>query len=123
MTSIFDSAIDAYRTMGIDITVEVLGMRPCMGEIDKVRQAELEERLKAIHLEYLGREPKFRPGSTDCNIPFSMGIAGLSTGCYTGAGAHTREEWVDIESLNNGILIAGAFVLDHFRKNNPQLFE
>ena len=45
-------------------------------------------------------------GSTDCNIPLSMGIPAVCFGVYEGHGAHTREEWVDIESTRDGMKIA-----------------
>ena len=57
---------------------------------------------------------EFRPGSTDCNIPLSMGIPSVCAGCYNGKGAHTREEYVEIDSLLPGLKTAFELVLHHF---------
>jgi acetylornithine deacetylase/succinyl-diaminopimelate desuccinylase-like protein len=43
-----------------------------------------------------------------------MGIPGMTLGCYIGDGAHTYEEWVDIESLKAGYRIAFDLILDKF---------
>ena len=40
--------------------------------------------------------------STDCNIPFSMGISAICFGVIRSAGAHTREEKVEVASLYDG---------------------
>ena len=61
-----------------------------------------------------GMEMAFRSGSTDCNIPLSMGIPAICTGCYIGGGAHTREEWIETDSLLPGLQIAFELVLHHF---------
>jgi di/tripeptidase len=56
----------------------------------------------------------FGPGSTDCNVPLSMGVPAICVGCYTGQGAHTREEYVQIDSLHPGIQFAFDLILHHF---------
>ena len=56
----------------------------------------------------------FTSGSTDCNIPLSMGIPAVCVGCYNGAGAHTREEYVEIDSLLPGLKLAFDLILYHF---------
>lgn len=52
--------------------------------------------------------------STDCNIPLSQGIPAACFGVCTGGGAHTRGEWIDLESLPTGMKIAGSLVLSYF---------
>ena len=59
----------------------------------------------------------FRPrrsGSTDCNVPLSMGIPAICVGCYEGAGAHTREEHIRIDSLLPGLHFGCDMILHHF---------
>ena len=56
----------------------------------------------------------FGVGSTDCNIPLAMGIPSVCVGCYRGGGAHTREEYVEIESLLPGLKFASDLILYHF---------
>ena len=53
-------------------------------------------------------------GSTDCNVPLSMGVPAICVGCYTGRGAHTREEYVNIDSLLPGLKFAFDLLLHHF---------
>jgi len=110
----FNAAIQFYRTKGIDVEVELLGERPCSGEVDAVRHEALMGRAAAATLRHCGMEMDFRAGSTDCNIPLSMGVPAICTGCYTGGGAHTREEWLEIDSLLPGLKVAFELVLHHF---------
>ena len=110
----FNAAVDFYRTKGIEVEVELLGERPCSGEVDEQREEALKQRVAEAARRHAGVETKFRVGSTDCNIPLSMGIPAICTGCYKGGGAHTREEWVQIDSLLPGLKIAFELVLHHF---------
>ena len=65
-------------------------------------------------LTHYGLQPRFSVGSTDCNIPLSMGIPAICPGCVMGAGAHTREEYVEIDSLLPGLKVAAELILHHF---------
>lgn len=116
MEKMFYSLIDAYRNMGVEIDVRVLGKRPCMGVVDPRAQEALEERFSTIMAAYNGGiVPKAGSGSTDCNIPFSMGIPSICFGGYSGCGAHTREESIELKSLIPGLKIVTASVLSYFR--------
>ena len=110
----FDAAIAFYRTKGIAVDVELLGERPCSGEVDAERHEALMTRAADAVMRHSGVEMEFRSGSTDCNIPLSMGIPAICTGCYTGDGAHTREEWIEIDSLLPGLKFAFDLILHHF---------
>ena len=37
MEDIFNSVIDTYRHMGIDVQVDVKGIRPCRGDVTRMR--------------------------------------------------------------------------------------
>jgi di/tripeptidase len=50
--------------------------------------------------------------STDANIPLSMGIPAVAFGTVSGAGLHTRDEWIDKASLMTGQELAIRFALD-----------
>ena len=63
---------------------------------------------------HFGNDVTYGSGSTDCNIPLSLGIPAECTGCVNGAGAHTREEYVEIDSLQPGLFVAYELVLHHF---------
>ena len=81
---------------------------------DKQRQKELEQFHFDLLEKYVGQRPKTGSGSTDCNIPFSMGIPSLCYGMYNCQGAHTLEESLDIASLTTGMRVCLAAVLDCF---------
>lgn len=55
-------------------------------------------------------------GSTDANIPLSMGILANTFGTIRGGGAHTREEWVNLDSVEEGFCIAMAAVNRYFEE-------
>ncbi|MDR1834965.1 MAG: M20/M25/M40 family metallo-hydrolase [Fusobacteriaceae bacterium] len=122
MIALFDATVSAYNHMGIEVRPEVIGLRPCMGDVDKEAQATLEKKISALAVTYTGKAPDFHSGSTDCNIPFSIGVPSCAIGGYIGDGAHTREEWIDMESLKKGLAFLLALVLDSFRGKNPELF-
>lgn len=110
----FRAAVEFYRAKGIRVTVTQVGDRPCSGEVDEQKQQELMERASAASLRYFGKEITFEPGSTDCNIPLSQGIPAVCVGCYCGGGSHTREEYVEIDSLLPGLQVAFDLILHHF---------
>jgi len=111
MKGIFNSAVESVRRMVLELNVEVLGERPCMGDVDPVKQSALEDKVTALFAEYCGVVPPKTPNSTDCNIPFSVGIPSVCFGGYTGKGAHTREEYIELESLKQGMPMLLACVL------------
>ena len=114
MKEMFDTLIDAYRKMGVEVDVEVLGERPCMGEIDEEKQKDLEKRVEDLIERRIGSRPSGHSGSTDCNIPFSMGVNSLCFGGYLGKGAHTREEKLEKASLKPGMGVMMEFMLSYF---------
>ena len=110
-----EAAIEFYRTKGIDVTVTPVGDRPCTGNIDAEKEEALMRRAQAAVKQYYDFDAGFRAGSTDCNIPLSMGIPSICVGCVDGYGAHTREEFVEISSLRPGLGLAFDLILHHFR--------
>ena len=114
MEAHFQAAIDFYRTKGIDVTVELVGDRPCSGDIDPQRHQALMDRVYTAIKKHYGIDVKFGSGSTDCNIPLSMGIPAVCPGCVDGQKAHTREEFILIDSLLPGLKVASELILHHF---------
>lgn len=105
---------DLYRTKGAGVTMELVGERPCMGDVDPVKQQALMDKAGNAIRDYFSMEPEFKYGSTDCNIPFSKGIPSIAVGCYIGEGQHTRQEYVEIDSLFPGLQLAFDLILDYF---------
>jgi len=111
----FQSVIACYRMKGIEVNVEVVGERPCMGDVDADRQQALADKAAAAVRRYFDLEIHFTPGSTDCNIPLSMGIPAVNTGCYLGCGTHTREEHIEISSVCPSQKVAFDLILGYFQ--------
>lgn len=109
-----DAAIEFYRAKGVAVTVTPVGDRPCQGDVDEDGMKKLMDRAAEATRRYFDREIRFSNGSTDCNIPLSMGIPAICVGCYDGAGAHTREEYIVIDSLPSGLKFAFDMMLFHF---------
>lgn len=110
----FRSILKKYRDAGLDVQVTLMGERPCGTSVDVQRQQALERRCAAAGETYYGIPVTFHSGSTDCNIPLSMGIPSVCVGCRGGGGVHTREEYVDIDTLAPGIKVAADLILYHF---------
>ena len=113
MEAHLDAALAFYATKGIKVTSTVVGYRPCGIEVDKERHEALINRCKAITKHHFGFEPTTGPASTDCNSPLSMGIPAAELRCGCGAGAHTREEYIEIDSQVAGIKVAFESMLYH----------
>ncbi len=86
---------------GASVSMELLGKRPC-SNIENEKNLAFSEKFKTILEAHTGKEIGYTSGSTDCNIPLSMGIPAVCFGGYTGHGAHTREEYIEIDSLELG---------------------
>lgn len=98
------------------ITVKTIGVRPCGGKVDEKRLAEMTNKAVTVCQKYSGLTCTPHSGSTDCNVPMSLGIPAIAFGCYQGSGAHTREEKVKICSLPIGFEIAKEMILEYFEK-------
>ena len=111
----FEETVENFRKSGLDIETELLGERPCgRKDNDDPRQSALVERCAESIKKRAGFEPGFHAGSTDCNMPLSMGIPAVTVGLCTGAGAHTREEWIETDSLKIGFGVAADLISAHF---------
>lgn len=107
----FQEIIKQEQEKGLDVSWELLGLRPCEGEVDPERKKQHSERAARAVEAATGVRPVSGAGSTDCNIPLSLGIPSVCIGCYRGKGAHTREEYVEIDSLKEGYLVAFEMIL------------
>ena len=78
---------------------ELIGQRPA-GEIPA--EAPLV-RLAERALEAQGLQPRLHAGSTDANLPLSLGLPAICLGLTTGSGAHTLEECIHLPPLVKGL--------------------
>lgn len=105
MKDAFEKTISAHKSDAVKISVEMLGERPCSGNIDPKRQAKLEEFAEAALYDTTGLSPTFCSGSTDANIPLSLGIPALTIGTCISEGMHKREEKFEKASLAPGLAL------------------
>ena len=113
MEKMFLDVIEQVKSEGADVDLEVIGLRPCGGDVDPKKERALVERAVRAVSGVTGAEPKRHSGSTDCNIPLSLGIPSVCVGSFTGSGAHTRDEYVETASLEQGYRVAFEMILGH----------
>jgi tripeptide aminopeptidase len=100
----------AVNRAGVQASMEIIGQRPS-GEIPATHPlVSLAQR----NLQAQGIQPNLTIGSTDANIPLSRGLPAICVGISTGHGAHTVNEYLDIEPIGRGLefligLVEGAF--------------
>lgn len=114
MDAFFRDVIRRHADTGLDVSAVLIGERPCMGNVDPDLQQALVRRVSAVVEKHFG-EPAFcSPGSTDCNIPLAHGVPAVTAGCVKGAGAHTREEYIEEAGILPGLRIAFEILLSYF---------
>lgn len=106
-------AIIAGHTGNHEIITELLGVRPGNGEIDQDALKAHTDLSAEVIREFYDGELDFDPYSTDANIPLSRGIPANTIGTIAGAKAHTREEWMDLDSIPAGMKIVLSLVLHY----------
>ncbi len=87
------------RKDGVGVDFEVIGQRPA-GEIP-VEHPLVQ--LAGECLTQLGVTPTFTSGSTDANVPLSLGYPAVVLGVTTGGGAHTLHEYIDLPPVETGM--------------------
>lgn len=101
----FEAIFENARSNEVDVQVQKIGDRPC-GNTEQSKIDALKEVAIPIIEAVIGEKVICKSSSTDCNIPLSLGIPALCVGVNRYAGMHTREEWVEKESLIPGLEIA-----------------
>ena len=114
MKRAFDQIVRETRGDCLDLQVEVLGQRPC-GNTDPELQKGFSDHMLDVVASVTGERGKANSGSTDCNIPLSMGIPAVSLGGYKGKGTHTREEKIDLTSLVTGSQVVAAAICQYLK--------
>lgn len=99
---------------GVVIQAEEIGQRPA-GEIPANHPLV---RLAEQCLRRQGLEPVLTSGSTDANIPLSRGLPAVVLGITTGGGAHTLNEFIEIQPVQKGMeqileFVQGCFALEY----------
>ena len=115
MRAFFEDTVEKARARGLaEISVRPVGERPCGGEIDREKLERMSRRVASVSQKHSGLPCTAQSGSTDCNIPMSLGVPAVCVGTYLGDGQHTREERVLLSSIPVGTRIAAELILEHF---------
>ncbi len=114
MEEMFSNVIEAYRATGIEVTCERIGDRPCTGDVDPQKHEELINKAGDSIRRIIGKEPVLAYSSTDANTALAIGIPAICMGGAIGGRCHTREEWLDPESLLDGSRILLDFMTYYF---------
>jgi acetylornithine deacetylase/succinyl-diaminopimelate desuccinylase-like protein len=85
--------------------VQLIGDRPSG---TTPTSAYLVQAAVAVSRSY-GFDPTFEIGSTDANVPISMGIPAITIGRGAGGRSHSLDEWIDVTKEKN--VQAGEIVL------------
>ncbi len=93
------SSLQAFQTSGVEISTELIGDRPVGG----ISSTDPLVRLAVNCLETVGIQPRLNIGSTDANIPLSLGYPAVCLGLTTGNGAHTLHEYINTAPLQEGL--------------------
>jgi len=91
----------------VKVRASLVGQRP----VGALSASHPLVRLAVRCLEEHGVQPHPNIGSTDANLPLSLGYPAVCLGLTTGSGAHTTSEMIEIYPLHQGL----AQVLDFVR--------
>lgn len=114
MQDMFRKMVEAYQATGVTVDVELVGERPCAANVDPDALKALSDRAEESILRATGNNPLYFSGSTDCNIPLSVGIPAVCLGLCSATGVHTRSETMDLTSLPTGSLLCMDFLCHYF---------
>ena len=94
-----EQIVHSVQKPGVRIELEIIGQRPS-GELPA------EHRLVKLAqdcLRAVGIEARLSIGSTDANLPLSLGFPSITIGLTTGGKAHSVHEYINIAPLEKGV--------------------
>lgn len=94
-----EQIIASVHKPGVVVVLETIGQRPA-GELP---EGHWLVRLAQDCLQKVGIEPRLNIGSTDANLPLSLGLPAITIGLTTGGRAHTVHEFINIAPLEKGV--------------------
>ena len=117
MKNFFEDEVEKAKNKGLaEITVKLIGDRPCGGNVDKEKLEKMCNLAIRVSEKYSGIPCNTLSGSTDANIPMSLGVPSICVGSHLAYGAHTRGEKLLISSVPIGLKITAEIVLNYFQK-------
>lgn len=113
MKSKFEKIFKEAEQLCIELKVELVGDRPCMSNsMDMYALDEITQKAVIIQSKHTECDVELEAGSTDCNIPHSLGIPAVALSNCNWGGIHTTEEWIEKNSLEKGLKITMELILD-----------
>jgi di/tripeptidase len=94
-----ENLVEISNRPGVRIVADTIGQRPA-GELPANHPLII---LAEECISTQGIDPKLTIGSTDANIPLSLGLPAIVLGVTSGGGAHTTEEHILIEPVKHGM--------------------
>ncbi|MBO5733880.1 MAG: M20/M25/M40 family metallo-hydrolase [Clostridia bacterium] len=101
----FEAIFASCQSDKVKVNVTKVGDRPC-ANIDFNKVETLKQIVVPIIENIVKKDISCCCMSTDCNVPLSLGVPALCIGTNTHGGIHTREEWLEKDSLIPGQKIA-----------------
>ena len=99
----FERIFEYAKTDEVEVIINKVGDRPCKGDVKADDEKRLSDAYAKAVRETTGGEVKGGPASTDANIPMSLGIAALDVGAAVSVGSHTREEYLEKNTVSDGL--------------------
>lgn len=113
MKSKFEEIFKEAEQLCIELKVELVGDRPCMSNsMDMDALDEITQKAVIIQSKHTECDVELESGSTDCNIPHSLGIPAVALSNCNWGGIHTTGEWIEKNSLEKGLKITMELILD-----------
>lgn len=99
LVSQVEGLVRAANKERVRVKMESLGDRP----VGELREHHPLVQLAAHVLKAQGIQPDLDVGSTDANVPLSLGLAAICIGLTTGGGAHTLKEYINTRPVKQGL--------------------
>ena len=117
MKNFFETEVEKAKKSGkAEIEVKLIGDRPCGEDVDQAKLNKMCDLAISVSEKYSGLPCTASSGSTDANIPMSLGVPAICAGSHIALGAHTRGEKLLIKSVPIGLKITAEIVLTYFQK-------
>lgn len=94
-----EKLVESANKPDVMVVADVIGQRP----VGEIATTHLLVQLAESSLREQGIQPTLVIGSTDANIPLSRGYPSICIGLTTGKGAHTVDEFIDLQPLKQGM--------------------
>jgi tripeptide aminopeptidase len=94
-----EQIVGSAQKPGVLVELETIGQRP-VGELSAEHWLV---KLAQNCLHEVGVVPRLNIGSTDANLPLSLGLPAITVGLTTGGRAHTVHEFINIAPLEKGV--------------------